>query len=821
MKLVYSALFCLLALSVVHAQPLNTVNPEVMVQVADEQLENADYYNALDWYNRAYKEQKKKDNALRFKIAKLHFTLRDYKRAERWFSRVVKSDRKGKLPEAVFYLGLSQKYNGNYPDAINTLESFIAISKDEKLKTRAKLEIEGARMAMKMKKDKALRIKNAGKTVNSRFSEYSPKFLGDDLYYSSIKSKNVIILDGKEGDYFSKIYKASGQDEKNGFATSEPLGEDINRSGFHTGNVAFSEDGDKMFFTRATMTGNEVKTSEIFVAERMGNTYAKAKKLTGPNGDWIAKHPAPGELHGKEVLFFVSDMPGGKGGDDIYYCTIKDDGTYGAPVNLGDAINTPYNEETPFYRDGTLWFSSDGYPSFGGLDIFSVKWDGTKWSKPKNLGPGYNTSVDDFGFYVDATGYKGALVSNRPSVNSLKSKTCCDDIFIATVEPVAVDLDMLVFDQSKKPLKGATVRLIEMTGNTPGKSDKRQSPQSNKINFPLDLQKAYQVIVEVKGYYPDTLAFNTVGIKKTQTITKKAFLRPLPPPKPEEVTVYINQPIRLNNIYYDFDDDKILPDAEQDLNVLLDLMKKYPDMVIELSSHTDSRGSRTYNQQLSQRRADSAKRWLVARGVAPERIKAVGYGESKILNGCTNGVRCTEEQHRFNRRTEFKIIAGPTEIKIPKVIKKGESLPAGAGEGKAPSHKKKLTGKKSVGATQPKKTAQPGPKKKKYPVITLDEPRFDFGTIEEGTIVEHDFKFTNTGDADLLIEIATGSCGCTVPEWPAQPIKPGETGNIHVTFNSKEKEGDQRVDVTIVANTKDLVTEIILTGKVIPKKKSQ
>ncbi len=799
-----------------YAQPTSTVDEGIMVEIGDEKLAEADYYNALDWYNRAYKEQKKKDNALRFKIAHLHYMLRDYKKAEKWFARCVKSDKKGKQPIALYYLAMAQKANGFYPDAINSFESFIGISKDDALKASSTLEIEGARLASKMKQDKALKVKNAGKTVNSKFSEFSPRFVGNELYYSSMKAKKAIVLDGKEGDYHAKIYKASGEDKKKGFAEAAPISEEINRKGFHTGNGTFSADGSKMFFTRAALAGNVLGTSEIYMAEKVGEGFAKATLLVGPNGAWIAKHPAPGELYGKEVLFFVSNMEGGKGGDDIYYCSSNGDGTYAMPINLGDDINTSYDEATPFYRDGKLWFSTNGRPSMGGLDIYSTNWNGSNWSKAENLGPGYNSSVDDFGFFVDESGYKGALVSNRPSINSLKSKTCCDDIFLADVVPVAVDVNTLVFGENKTALSGAAVQLIETDGEAQAKSN----TVGNDFNFVLNLEKAYTAIVNVPGYYPDTITFNTVGVKKSQTISKEFHLKKMPEPEPETVTVYINEPIRLNRIYYDFDDDKILLEAEEDLTTLLGLMEQYPDMVIELSSHTDSQGTKTYNEKLSQRRADSAKKWLIAKGVVSDRIKAVGYGESQILNQCSNGVRCSDEEHRFNRRTEFKIIAGPTEIKIPKTVKKGETGAVGSQKKKInnPTQSVVNTASKPATAKPAVLTKQQPKPTKKLARLTLEDPKYNFGTIKEGVIIKRDFRFTNTGNDDLLIEIATGSCGCTVPEWPVLPIKPGQTEVIHVTFDSTDKDGDERVEVTIVANTEPIVSEIILTGHVIPKR---
>ena len=177
-----------------------------------------------------------------------------------------------------------------------------------------------------------------------------------------------------------------------------------------------------------------------------------------------------------------------------------------------------------------------------------------------------------------------------------------------------------------------------------------------------------------EGFQTDTVRFNTTGIKKTTKVEKKLTLRTVKPPKvdtePDSIVVSINEPIRLNNIYYDYDKDNILADAEQDLQIILDLMKKYADMKIELSSHTDARGKDDYNENLSQRRAENAKRWLTERGIAADRIVAKGYGEKLLLNGCANGVECSDDEHRYNRRTEFKIIAGPTEITIQRIEKR-------------------------------------------------------------------------------------------------------------------------------------------------------
>jgi len=243
-------------------------------------------------------------------------------------------------------------------------------------------------------------------------------------------------------------------------------------------------------------------------------------------------------------------------------------------------------------------------------------------------------------------------------------------------------------------------------------------------------------------------------------------------------TVTINEPIRLNNIYYDFDDDKILADAEQDLKFLVDLMKQYPDMEIELSSHTDAQGNDDYNQKLSQRRAQSAKNWMVAHGINAKRIDAVGYGESQILNDCINGVDCTDDEHRVNRRTEFKITAGPTTIEV----------------------KKSDLGDQSKKGQTPKGTIPVGEPKFE---MKFDKKLVELGTVKKGDKKEMTFNFMNTGNQPLEIEMVS-SCECTTLDWPVGKVfKPGEKGSIHAIFDSSEKEVGETTDIDIVLKQTD------------------
>ena len=476
-------------------------------------------------------------------------------------------------------------------------------------------------------------------------------------------------MDGKSEDWYMKVYSASKGGKEYGAPTA--LGTEINRDGWQQGNVSITPDGKTMYFTRALLAeeGQTLAESKIYFSMKASDGWTGANEVTGVNGDYIAKHPCEGELFGEKVLFFVANMPGGKGGYDIYYAPKKSDGVFGLPVNLGEVVNTVGEESSPFYRDGKLYFSSNGRPTLGGMDVFETQWNGSVWSEPKMMPLGINSSVDDIYYTQSADGFTGYLVSNRPGPNNLKSKTCCDDIYNWEIERVKVNLlaKTLRFkrkgEKENQPLTGATVQVIDVSDKNPANVDTKTNTAANDFTFELQPEKSYLVIATRDGYKPDSVTFNTVGVKKSRDVEKTLTLRVIRK-EPETRIVKTNEPIRLDNILYDYDKWNIRQDAEPDLQYLTDLLKKYPDMKIELSSHTDSRGKDDYNETLSQKRAESAKAWIVAKGIATDRIVAKGYGEKQLLNKCANGVECTEEEHQLNRRTEFKIISGPTSITI-------------------------------------------------------------------------------------------------------------------------------------------------------------
>ncbi len=767
------------------AQPINSVKYDDMLVTADERMEAGDYYNALEWYRNAYRENKSEDIAL--SIAYAYYKRRDFVNADRYYSRVLEDDVDNVFVDDRYAYGRTLRSINQAGEARAQFEKIIELSTDEELVTLAQIELDGMESLSSYPVNEDVIVSFSQGDINSGSGEYSPvQFDESTIYFSSFKRNKEIVIDGKEKDYHTKIFRSTKSEK--GFGKPEELDRKVNRDGFHVGNVAFSEDKRRMYYTRQMLTNDEVTSSTIYYSDMTDDDWGAAEPMPSVNGNWIARHPAAGELLGERVLFFVSDMEGGFGGDDIYYVSLSGGGI-SAPVNLGEEINSQYDELTPHYHDGKLYFSTEGKPGYGGLDIFSSTWNGTKWSVPENLGLNYNTVYDDWFLTWNKAGTDGFLVSNRPDEQKKKlkgSETCCYDIYTFNIKQLAIQLLVGVGTEDEKPLNGATVELADRTIFDAPKA--KTLPEEYRFDFDLSAERKYRVITSKEGYISDTLELTTYGIVEDEQIRKKVLLKSLAPPPPPEPefridTVTINEAIRFDNIYYEFEKWDILPESEKDLTIILNLMNEYSDMVIELSSHTDSRGSSPFNQDLSQKRAESARTWLLEKGVAADRIIPKGYGESNILNRCVNGVRCPDAEHRFNRRTEFKILEGPQTIEIRREVKT-----------------------EYKGSKQFVPSFRPRFNMDSFPVMTFKEQVIELGEMIQGEKKEIVYEFENTGSVPLNIELAT-ACKCTDIQWPKDSILPGGKGKIVAIFDSTDMEGVYHKTIDIIANTDPIVVE--------------
>lgn len=417
-----------------------------------------------------------------------------------------------------------------------------------------------------------------------------------------------------------------------------PLPGEVNGR-FHDGPAVVSADGRTMYFTRSDyyrfrLNKDENGTSHLmlFRAEKQADgSWGKVSSFAYNGEDFSAGHAALST--DEATLYYISDMPGGYGGTDIYACARTAEG-WGHPRNLGPTVNTAGNEMFPTVHGDTLYFASNGHRSLGGLDIFRTVLSGGEWSKPANLNYPINTRHDDFAL-VMLDGGRGLLSSNRSGT---------DGIYRFEQHPPTLTLNISVFDERDgSPMDNAEVKLLDPFASAPFTLF---TGEDGQVSFPLTAGRLYEVLASKDGLFTERRTIDTRDQRTSRSYVQDFRLQ----------RVVVDKPIVIENIYYDYDRWDIRPDAAAELDKVAQLFIDNPLLSFELSSHTDSRASDTYNLLLSDARAKSAVDYLIRRGVHPDRITARGYGERRLVNHCKDGVECSEEDHQRNRRTEFKVV---------------------------------------------------------------------------------------------------------------------------------------------------------------------
>ncbi|HEX9600211.1 MAG TPA: OmpA family protein [Mariniflexile sp.] len=430
-----------------------------------------------------------------------------------------------------------------------------------------------------------------------------------------------------------------------------PFSDEINTN-LHESNATFSRDGKTMYFNRTNRTRSKtgegrIAHIQIFKAELIDGEWTHVKELPFNSNTYSCEHPSISK-DGK-TLYFASDMPGTMGGFDIYKVAINDDGTYGTPENLGAKINTKHREQFPYISDlDVLYFASDGHLGYGGLDVFRSDSLNGNFDIPVNLGSSINSSLDDFAYSIREKDNKGFVSSNRNGFDRLFSFTREENILTKyQVEGIVQDKN------SKTLLPGSLVTLFDDKGNI---IQDFIVGEKADYSFEIEPNKTYKISGEQRAYIPQEFEFYTYGNEKNQHNVD--FL--LEAYKDVETLVKENEKgalqVELDKIYFDFNKSKIRDDAATTLNVLVDLMKKYPTMEVEVSAHTDARGNDQYNLDLSNRRAASTLEYLVSKGIERSRLKSIGYGEMQPLNECVKEGICKDEDYDINRRCEFTIL---------------------------------------------------------------------------------------------------------------------------------------------------------------------
>lgn len=486
---------------------------------------------------------------------------------------------------------------------------------------------------------------------SSRYAVQPLHLEGVATAYSAVPCRGGLIFAGQRGNAMGK------HDPWNGLSFADlyqvrvdgdgspgvpvPLKSPVNGP-YHEGSAVVGADGRSLYFTRSNYYGDRKLLKD---ADNVSNLKLFRATL-GETGEWgnIQEFGAnsasyslglPALSKDSKTLYFTSDMPGGLGGKDLWYVT--DNGTgWGTPVNMGPTINTAGDEMFPTVVGDAFYFSSTGHNNMGGLDIFETHKEGEFWSEPQNMGYPVNSTRDDFGLWLDSTGTKGYLSSSRSGT---------DQVYALRVHPPVFAVEGTVTNAGTGiPMPGVRVALREL----PNFDDATVTTDGDgNFRFELEPNSAYRIMATRGDMLAKSQFASTIGLGLSTVLRADLQLEPLE----------MDKAIAVPNIYYDYDKWDIRPDAAVELDKLAKVFLDNPGLTFELSSHTDSRGGDTYNLVLSDARANSAVDYLIRQGVPPERLVARGYGETMPVNGCVNGVKCTEEEHQANRRTEFRVVS--------------------------------------------------------------------------------------------------------------------------------------------------------------------
>lgn len=516
----------------------------------------------------------------------------------------------------------------------------------------------------------AFEIKIAS-SLNSEHSDFGPAFYNNGIVFVSDRRQNFIEnkkYEWTNSNYLDLYFSTPRYLDEFFQEMNEPksFSGKFNQT-YHDGPASFARHDSLVYLTR-TEKGGEKKDADNFRTDRLkifysrfNGSWSKTEAFFLNSDKYSVGHPVL--TPDGNTIYFVSDMPGGMGGTDLYSCKWTG-GQWDLPVNLGPSVNSFGDEMFPAINGNQIYFASKGFAGFGGLDLFKSTLTDGKWSKAENLGFPINSSFDDFALVLDAKGKKGFFSSNRPGGKGSddiyacklidkkpKKKLSEEEIARVLKDSLSVTVSGVVRDkQTMKPLPYTTVFLL----NTQTGQAKVLKTDANGMYSALATRGIMYVVKGMENNYLSdcfTFRFATTDTASRLTTPRDLVLDRL---ELNKVISIGNQDYSIETIYYDFDKWFIRPEAAKELDKLVQVMKENP-VTVELGSHTDSRGTREYNIDLSQKRAESAVRYIVQQGIDESRIIAKGYGETQPINHCTDGVPCTPREHQANRRTEFKI----------------------------------------------------------------------------------------------------------------------------------------------------------------------
>lgn len=626
---------------------------------ADAQFQRGEYYDASVTYKKVYNKLRKKEERpqrgeVAFKMGRCYRLLNMSARASAAFQNALRYE----YPDSTTHFMLAQALHadGKYAAALRSYDKYLEFCPDDSLAINC---AEGCRTAQEIRARGSRYVVKQAKLFNSRRADFCPMYLGadcDQIYYTSTTEKATgdkksEITGMKNADvFFSK------KNEKGEWERPEPVEGELNTE-FDEGIVAFSPDAQTMYLTKARRELNAPTSVEIYTSTRSDAKWSAPVKFE-ITADTLSTFGHPAVSPDGEYLYFVSDMPGGYGGKDIWRISLKE--RQGSLVNLGPDINTEGNDDFPYVRsDGSLYFSSDGHPGMGGLDIFRATAVGDpadlRW-KVENMGFPINSAGDDFGITF-GKGEDGFFSSNRGDARGY------DHIYSFEYDPVRITIEGLVMDKDEEPVKNAIIRIV---GND-GSNQKEVARDDGSFSFALQRGVKYVMLAGAKGYLNQKQEFASDSTMEDANYWVE-FILPS-----------ISKPSVVENIFYDYDKADLRPESKTALNELIAVLHDNTNVTIEMASHTDRWGSDAYNINLSERRAKSVVDYLVENGISRDRLQPHGYGKSRpktvtkriarLYPQFKEGDILTEEfiktlseedqqaADQINRRTEFSVLS--------------------------------------------------------------------------------------------------------------------------------------------------------------------
>jgi outer membrane protein OmpA-like peptidoglycan-associated protein/tetratricopeptide (TPR) repeat protein len=586
------------------------------------------------------------------KIGDSYYFNAKYADAEKWYQKLVENYPLETTPEYFFRYSQTLRALKNYAAADEMMLKFNEAKGND---LRAELFVESPDYLKQIGYQTSNYTLEDIRSINSRYSDFGPTEYEGKLIFASSRdtggaSKRIHKWNNEP---FLDLYGARIDAESGTFSKPTRFSGKLN-SKFHESTTAFSKDGKTVYFTRNNYNKGTYKKDKngtnklkIYKAIKDGDSWNTPVEMPFNSDEYSTAHPALNADNTK--LFFASDMEGTVGMSDIWYVDIAEDGSYGPPQNLGLPVNTEGRETYPFISgNGDIYFASDGHPGLGGLDMYVIGKSKKGTQEIINLGEPVNSSYDDFSFIVNDSTQVGYFASNR------KRGMGSDDIYRFNQEiipPCDVTITGVVKDLDNGELiPGATVYFMDENNDV---LEEVVVSDDASFSFVPECNTAYVVRGTKEKYKPAERLVNT-----PTTSAKLDFDLNLERTVKEAlVGEDLFKTLNLNPIYFDFDRFNIRPDAAAELAKVVFYMNEFPTAVISARSHTDSRGPDSYNLSLSDKRAQATVAWIISKGINRTRISGNGYGETQLVNKCTNGVKCTEVEHQLNRRSEFIVVS--------------------------------------------------------------------------------------------------------------------------------------------------------------------